>query len=116
MYVDHVGGEHLEAAIGALSVGGRAALVGMISGYNATEPASGPRDMYDVVTKRLALRGVLVSDHLEKFATWVPLAARLLADGALRTAETVVDGPDAAPDALIGVLRGTNTGKMLVRR
>ena len=115
VYVDHVGGEHLEAAIGALRVGGRAALVGMISGYNTTAPAPGPRNMYDVVTKRLTLRGVLVSDHLEKFATWIPLAARLLADGTLRTAETVVDGLDAAPEALIGVLRGANTGKMLVR-
>ncbi len=115
VYVDHVGGEHLEAAIGALRVGGRAALVGMISGYNTTEPGPGPHNMYDVVTKRLTLRGVLVSDHLEKFATWIPLAARLLADGTLRTAETVVDGLDAAPEALIGVLRGTNTGKMLVR-
>ncbi len=115
VYVDHVGGEHLEAAIGALHVGGRVALVGAVSGYNATEPAPGPRNLYDAVKKRLTLRGMLVTDHLDLFPTWVPLAAGMLADGSLRTSETVVMGLEAAPDALVGVLRGANTGKMLVR-
>jgi NADPH-dependent curcumin reductase CurA len=115
VYVDNVGGEHLEAAIGALRVEGRVAIVGAISGYNATEPAPGPRNMYDVAKRRLSLRGVLVSHRLDMLSTWIPLAARLLADGSLRTAETVVDGLDAAPDAFFGVLRGANVGKMLVR-
>jgi NADPH-dependent curcumin reductase CurA len=115
VYVDHVGGEHLEAAIAALRVGGTAALVGAISGYNDTEPAPGPRNLYEVVKKRLTLRGLLVTDHLDRFETWIPHAARLLADGRLRTAETVVDGLESAPEALIGVLRGANIGKMLVR-
>ncbi|MHA6622036.1 NADP-dependent oxidoreductase [Pseudonocardia sp. DLS-67] len=115
VYVDHVGGEHLEAAIAALRVGGTAALVGAISGYNDVEPAPGPRNLYEVVKKRLTLRGLLVTDHLDRFDTWIPHAARLLADGGLRTAETVVDGLEAAPEALFGVLRGANIGKMLVR-
>jgi NADPH-dependent curcumin reductase CurA len=71
--------------------------------------------MYDVVKRRLSLRGVLVTHRLDMLSTWIPLAARLLADGSLRTAETVVDGLDAAPDAFFGVLRGANVGKMLVR-
>jgi NADPH-dependent curcumin reductase CurA len=56
-----------------------------------------------------------VLDHLDWFDTWIPLAARLLTEGRLRTSQTVVDGLDAAPEAFIGVLRGANTGKMLVR-
>ena len=115
LYVDHVGGEHLEAAISALRVGGRAALVGAIGEYNSPEPPPGPRNTYDIVKKRLTLRGILVPDHLDLLSTWIPLAAGLLADGRLRTLETVVDGLESAPEALIGVLRGANTGKMLVR-
>jgi NADPH-dependent curcumin reductase CurA len=115
VYVDNVGGAHLEAAIGALKVHGRAALVGMISGYNATEPVPGPSNLYDVVTKRLTLRGVLVSDHFDRFPEYIGKAAGWLADGTLRTEETVLEGIEQAPAAFFGVLRGANTGKMLVR-
>ncbi|MFI7639622.1 NADP-dependent oxidoreductase [Nonomuraea sp. NPDC049400] len=115
VYVDNVGGDHLAAAVGALKVHGKAALVGMISQYNATGPVPGPSNMYDVVTKRLNLRGVLVTDHLDRFPGYIAQAAAWLADGSLRTAETVVEGLEQAPAAFLGVLRGANTGKMLVR-
>ncbi|MEO3750539.1 NADP-dependent oxidoreductase [Streptomyces sp. B6B3] len=115
VYVDNVGGDHLQAAIGALKVHGRAALVGMISGYNATEPVPGPNNIYLAVTRRLSLRGVLVSDHMDRLPGYARAAARWLADGTLRTEETVLDGLDQAPAAFLGVLRGANTGKMLVR-
>ncbi|MDP4512014.1 NADP-dependent oxidoreductase [Nonomuraea turcica] len=115
IYVDNVGGDHLQAAIGALKVHGKAALVGMISQYNATAPVPGPSNIYDVVTKRLTLRGVLVTDHLHRFPEYIAQAAAWLTDGGLRTEETVVEGLQQAPDAFLGVLRGANTGKMLVR-
>ncbi|TMR92322.1 NADP-dependent oxidoreductase [Nonomuraea basaltis] len=115
VYVDNVGGDHLQAAIGALKVHGKAALVGMISQDNATAPVPGPSNIYDVVTKRLTLRGVLVTDHLHRFPEYIAQAAAWLADGGLRTEETVVEGLDQAPAAFLGVLRGANTGKMLVR-
>ncbi|SEG91703.1 hypothetical protein SAMN05444920_107332 [Nonomuraea solani] len=114
VYVDNVGGDHLEAAIGALKVHGRAALVGMVSRYNAVEPPPGPRNLYDVVTRRLSLRGVLVSDHFHRFPEYVAKAAAWLADGSLHTEETVVEGLEQAPAAFLGVLRGANLGKMLV--
>jgi NADPH-dependent curcumin reductase CurA len=115
VYLDHVGGEHLEAAIGALRVDGRAALIGAISGYNATEPVPGPNNLIDAVSKRLSLRGMQVGDHLHRFGEFIGLAAPLLADGSLHTEQTVVEGLDQAPAALLGVLRGANVGKMLVR-
>ncbi|KAB2348510.1 NADP-dependent oxidoreductase [Actinomadura rudentiformis] len=115
VYVDNVGGDHLEAAIEAFKVHGHAALVGMISGYNATDPVPGPRNIYSAVTKRLTLRGVLVSDHFDRFPEYIGQAAGWLADGTLHTEETVVEGLENAPDAFFGVLRGANTGKMLVR-
>jgi NADPH-dependent curcumin reductase CurA len=115
VYVDNVGGDHLRAAIGALKVHGKAALVGMISQYNATEPVPGPSNLYDVLTKRLTLRGVLVTDHPDVLPEYLAKAASWLTDGSLRTEETVVEGLDQAPGAFLGVLRGANTGKMLVR-
>jgi NADPH-dependent curcumin reductase CurA len=60
VYFDNVGGDHLEAAISALNVHGRICVCGMISVYNATEPTPAPRNLADVIGKRLTLRGMLV--------------------------------------------------------
>ncbi|GAA1606927.1 NADP-dependent oxidoreductase [Kribbella sancticallisti] len=113
VYIDNVGGSHLEAAITALNPRGRIAAIGMISTYNA--PVPGPTNLYDIVLKQLILQGFLVTDHLDRLAAYIPQAARWLADGTLRTQETVVEGLDKAPHAFLGLLQGTNTGKMLVR-
>lgn len=115
VYVDNVGGDHLEAAIGALRDDGRVALVGAVAEYNATAPVPGPTNLYRAVTRRLTLRGMLVSEHFGLFPEYVERAAGWLADGSLHTEETVRDGLDAAPEAFLGVLNGANVGKMLVR-
>lgn len=115
VYVDQVGGDHLEAAIGALRAGGRAALVGAISEYNATAPISGPSNLYQAVIKRLTLRGMLVTEYFHLFPEYTQLAAGLLADGTLHTEETIYEGIGRAPAAFLGVLSGANVGKMLVR-
>ncbi|MFE0172695.1 NADP-dependent oxidoreductase [Streptomyces sp. NPDC059002] len=115
VYLDSVGGDHLEAAIDAIRPGGRIALVGAISTYNATAPAPGPRNLFHAAKQEATLRGMLVTSHLGLFPEWIGRAAPLLADGTLRTEQTVVDGIERAPEAFIGVLRGANTGKMLVR-
>ncbi|QEU92308.1 NADP-dependent oxidoreductase [Streptomyces kanamyceticus] len=115
VYLDSVGGDHLEAAIGAIRPGGRIALVGAISTYNATEPPPGPNNLFHAAKQEATLRGMLVTSHLDLFPEWIGRAAPLLADGSLRTERTVVDGIERAPEAFLGVLRGANTGKMLVR-
>ncbi|NUR88634.1 MAG: NADP-dependent oxidoreductase [Nonomuraea sp.] len=115
VYVDNVGGDHLRAAIDAMRTHGRLALVGMISGYNATEPVPGPSNLAKLVTKRLNARGVLVTDHLDRFPEYLGKAVPWLAEGGLRARETVLEGLEQAPKALLGVLGGANTGKMLVR-
>lgn len=115
VYVDHVGGDHLQAAIGALRPRGRVALVGAISTYNDSEPAPGPDNLFHAAKQEASLRGMLVTHHFDLFPEWIAKAAGMLADGSLRTEETVVDGVERAPEAFIGVLRGANTGKMLVR-
>ncbi|MBV6701629.1 NADP-dependent oxidoreductase [Kitasatospora aureofaciens] len=115
VYLDSVGGDHLRAAIGAMRSSGRIALVGAISGYNDTVPAPGPDNLFQAVSRELTLRGMFVSNQFHLFPEWIERAAGWLADGTLRSAETVFEGIDQAPAAFLGVLRGANTGKMLVR-
>ncbi|MFC4375926.1 NADP-dependent oxidoreductase [Nocardia halotolerans] len=114
VYLDNVGGEHLKVAIEALNQHGRIALVGAISGYNGTTSEHTP-DLYLATTKEATLRGMLVTSHLPRFAEYIPKAAAWIADGTLRTTETVYESLDQAPAAFLGVLTGANTGKMLVR-
>jgi hypothetical protein len=115
IYFDNVGGEHLEAAIGALRTYGRVVACGSISRYNDAEPAAGPRNMFMVVTKRLRLQGYIISDHYERFGEFAGQAAEWVRDGRLRYRETVVEGIENAPQAFLGLLRGENIGKMLVK-
>jgi NADPH-dependent curcumin reductase CurA len=115
VYFDNVGGDHLEAAIGALRPFGRVALCGAVSQYNATEPPSGPRNHALAIGKRLTLRGFLVSDHGDRMPAFAEEVGGWLRAGKLRYRETVVDGIENAPAAFIGMLRGENTGKMVVR-
>jgi NADPH-dependent curcumin reductase CurA len=114
VYLDSVGGDHLAAALDAMRPRGRVALVGAISGYNATEPTSGP-DLYRAATKELTLRGMIVAHYLDRFPAFIGTAMPWIQDGTLRTRETVHEGLERAPEAFLGVLRGDNTGKMLVR-
>lgn len=115
VYFDNVGGEHLEAAIGAMRMHGRAALCGAISQYNATEPAPGPRNLGLMVSWRLTLRGFIVRDHDDRLPAFQEDVGRWLGEGKVRFRETVVDGFENMPDAFIGMLRGQNIGKMVVR-
>ncbi len=115
VYFDNVGGDHLEAALGALNTHGRVALCGAISMYNATQPAPGPRNLGLAVPKRLSLRGFIVFDHNDRYGAMLDEVGGWLANGDLVAEETVVDGLDHAVDAFIGVLQGRNTGKMVVR-
>ncbi|MGW0245891.1 NADP-dependent oxidoreductase [Nocardia goodfellowii] len=114
VYLDSVGGEHLRVAVDALRQHGRVALVGAISGYNGGAPATGP-DLYKAAIKEATLRGMLVNSYFPIFGEYIGKAAGWLADGTLRTKETVYDGLEQAPAAFLGVLSGANTGKMLVR-
>ncbi|MEU1748727.1 NADP-dependent oxidoreductase [Micromonospora arida] len=114
VYFDNVGGDHLEAAISAMNLHGRAAICGMISQYNATEPSAAPRNLALVIGKRLTLRGFLVNDHNDVRAAFVRDVSGWLRDGTLSYDETIVDGIENAPSAFLGLLRGDNLGKMLV--
>ncbi|UOY00458.1 NADP-dependent oxidoreductase [Blastococcus sp. PRF04-17] len=115
VFFDNVGGEHLEAAVGALRLHGRAAICGSISTYNAVTPPAGPRNLSLLVANRLTLRGFLVGDHADLREEFVEKVSLLLRSGQLVVRETVRNGLEDAVPAFLDLLRGGNTGKMLVR-
>jgi NADPH-dependent curcumin reductase CurA len=115
VFFDNVGGEHLEAAIGAFRLHGRAAICGSISQYNAVEPPPGPRNLSLLVGKRLTLRGFLVGDHADLRPEFAETVGGWLRSGDLVVRETVREGLEDAVPAFLDLLRGGNTGKMIVR-
>jgi len=115
VYFDNVGSDHLEAAIGSLTVHGRIAVCGMISLYNATEPPAAPGNLAQLVSKRLTMRGMLVRDHVHLKGDFVREVGGWLREGKLRYRETVFEGLRKAPEAFLAMLAGKNIGKMLVK-
>jgi hypothetical protein len=112
---ENVGGEHLEAALARMNTFGRIVLCGMISQYNLTAPSSWPRNLIFAVGKRLMLKGFIVSDHLDRLPQFYADMGKWIAEGRIKWKETIVDGIENAPEAFIGLFKGENFGKMLVR-
>ncbi|MEU3856216.1 NADP-dependent oxidoreductase [Streptomyces sp. NPDC028722] len=115
VYFDNVGGDHLEAAIGSLNQGGRIAVCGMISVYNNTEPAPGPKNLARLIQTRGRIEGFLVGDHYDLQPQFVQEVGPWVASGELKYRETVVEGIENNLEAFLGVLRGDNIGKMVVK-
>ena len=116
VYFDNVGGEHLDAALARLRLFGRVALCGAIAGYNQPEPTRGPVNLTGLaIAKRLTLRGFLTGDHEDRTADFVAEMGGWLRTGQIRSDETVVDGIEHAPEAFLGLFRGDNIGKAVVR-
>lgn len=115
IYYENVGGEHLEVALERMNKGGRLVMCGMISLYNATEPPPGPRNLIQIVGKSLTMQGFIVSDFLDMLPEFYRDVPAWIGAGKLRWRETVLDGIENAPAAFLGLFRGDNIGKMLVR-
>lgn len=115
VYFENVGGAHLEAALERMNLRGRIVLCGMIARYNDTKLEPGPRNLFLAIGKRLTLRGFIVSDHLDRISSFTTDMARWISEGKIRWKTTVLEGIEKAPDAFIGLFKGENLGKMLVR-
>ena len=116
VYFDNVGGDHLDAAFACARNNARFAICGMIGGYNSARAASLPLHHPDHRGADPRCKGFLVRRLYPAHrrilrATW----AQWIASGAVKSRETVVDGLENMPDAFLGLFRGANTGKMLVR-
>ncbi|GET35299.1 NADP-dependent oxidoreductase [Microseira wollei] len=115
VYFDNVGGETLEAALSALRVHGRIIACGSISGYNTQKPQPAPSNLFNMIGKRLTMKGLLVGDWLDRQNEFEQEVGGYFRAGKLKNKETVVEGIDGAVGAFIGLFEGKNFGKMVVK-
>ena len=115
VYFDNVGGDHLQAALDVMRDGGRLALCGAIAGYNSTEPPAGPDNLANVITRGLTIKGFTLGGYLHLAPEFTERMTGWFAAGKIAYDETVVDGIEHTVDAFLDMMRGANTGKMLVR-
>ena len=110
---ENVGGRCLDAALSRMNPFGRIALCGLIAGYEGGDLAI--QNTRALLVMRLTLRGFIVSEHPEFWPQALTVLGQGVATGRIKYRETVADGLAAAPEAFIGMLRGRNFGKQLVR-
>ena len=112
-YFENVGGMVLDAVLSRMNAFGRIAVCGMIAGYNgAPLPMAYPSL---ILTNRLKVQGFIVSEHMEVWPAALKELGALVAGGQLKARESIAQGIAAAPEAFLGLLKGKNFGKQLVR-
>ena len=107
--------ETLEAALSVLRVHGRIIACGGISGYNQENPPPGPSNLFNMITKRLTMKGFIVRDWLDRQGEFQKEVGGYFRAGKLKKKETVVEGIDQAVGAFTGLFQGQNVGKMVVK-
>ena len=112
---ENVGGKIFHAVFARLNNFGRLAFCGAISEYQDAEPIAGPPKMFTIVQRRLTIQGFIVSDHAALMGDFAAEVGGLLKAGKLKARETVVDGLAGAPQAFMGLLKGENFGKLVVK-
>ena len=112
-YFENVGGMVLDAVLARMNAFGRIAVCGMIAGYNgAPLPLAQPAL---ILMQRLKVEGFIVSEHMEVWPQALTELGSLVATGKLNARESVAQGLEAAPEAFLGLLKGKNFGKQLVK-
>jgi len=114
VYFDNVGGDHLDAALALARDNARFAICGMIQGYNKREPTS-LRFAMRIIAARIRLQGFLVFDYQSRMDEFFRDMGGWLKSGAVKSRETVVEGLEQTPEAFLGLFKGQNVGKMLVK-
>ncbi len=118
VYFENVGGHVFEAVFPRLNAFARVPVCGLIAGYNATEaevPKWAGTMMRAVLTKRLLIRGFIVSDFAARHGDFLRDMSQWVREGKVKYKEFVTEGLDSAPEAFMGLLKGANFGKQLVR-
>lgn len=113
VYFDNVGGEILDAVLRRVNTGARIPLCGLISGYDGGEIAI--RNVYSLLVNRVRLQGFIVTDRMDLWPGAMKELAGHVAAGRIKYRESVAQGLEAAPRAFLGMLRGENFGKQLVK-
>ncbi len=110
---ENVGGVVMDATLARMNPFGRIALCGLISGYDGNPMPI--HNLHAVLSMRLLMQGFIVSEHMEFWPQGLTELGQLVAEGKLKYRETVSDGLASAPEAFMGLLRGKNFGKQLVK-
>jgi NADPH-dependent curcumin reductase CurA len=112
VYFENVGGAHLDAALPLMNVNGRIPLCGMISTYNGA--SKGVNNLFEMIYRRVKMQGFVSADFASLSDQFVEDMTAWLKAGQIKYQETVIPGFESAPEALIGLFSGRNSGKMLV--
>ncbi|WP_299003065.1 NADP-dependent oxidoreductase [uncultured Shewanella sp.] len=115
VYFENVGGEHLFAALNNMKDHGRIAVCGMIAQYNDKAPTPGPSNLTQIITKKLKIEGFIVFEHWAHYPEFTALMSQWLANGDIIAEQTIYHGLKQAPEAFLGLFKGKNKGKMLVK-
>ncbi len=114
IYFENVGGEILDTVLTQLNAFARIPLCGLVSQYNTTHPYA-LRNFGALLANRVKLQGFIVGEHIELWPQAMQELGQLFASGQLKYRETVAEGLENAPAAFIGMLKGENLGKQLVK-
>ena len=114
VYFENVGGAILDAMLGRMRVFSRIVVCGLIAEYSATEPYGYTR-LRSILVNRIRMQGMIVFDWKDRYGEAIKGLAGHLAAGRLKYRESIVEGLENAPNGLIGLLKGENFGKQLVR-
>jgi len=112
-YFENVGGAVLDEVLARMNAFGRIAVCGLIAGYEG-QPMP-VMNFRSVLTSRLLVRGFIVSEHMDVWPAALEGLGELVATGQLKYRETIAQGIEAAPEAFLGLLKGRNFGKQLVK-
>lgn len=115
VYFDNVGGEVSSTVHQNLAMNARIVVCGQIAEYNQTHRDGGPRSASFLIVCRARMEGFLVSDYVHRYGPALDRLSRWIGDGRLKYREDVVEGLENAPRAFIGLFRGENRGKLLVK-
>ncbi|MBB3957324.1 NADP-dependent oxidoreductase [Novosphingobium sediminicola] len=114
VYFDNIGGPTLDIVLPRMHEQGRIALCGMIAQYNDADHPYGVQNLWQMVIKRLTMRGFLTYDHADRLGEAQAMLDRLHHAGRLRPLENIHHGFERLPEAFIALMQGTTTGKTLV--
>ena len=120
VYYENVGGKVFDAVLPLLNTSARVPICGLVSGYNATDLPEGPDRlpllMGTLLKKRIRMQGFIIAqDYGHRIGEFQEQMGRWVQEGKIKYREQIIDGLENAPAALIGLLKGENFGKVVIR-
>jgi len=115
VYFDNVGGDILDAVLTQINLGARIVICGAISQYNNTTPIRGPSNYFYLLIKRATMKGMLVTDFMDRYTQAAREMAGWMGAGKLKSREDIVEGLQNFPEVLLKLFTGENFGKLILK-